>query len=99
MLLYIFTGIEIMFYWLGVITTLGVLGMFLLHKRYLMDWKSWLSLIFGAFLMVFAFAWAISSVLEGEPQAASMGIVFFGLPGIAVLLFARRMVLKCALRN
>ena len=42
MLLYIFTGIEIMFYWLGVITTLGVLGMYLLHKRYLMDWKSWL---------------------------------------------------------
>lgn len=94
MLLYIFSGIEFLFFMLGVFTTLGVMGLIVLQRTYRMDWKSWSSLILGIFLVVFAIAWSVSSVLEGEPRAASMGMVFFGIPGIIILLLGRRFVVK-----
>jgi len=39
-------------------------------------------------------AWSVSSVLEGVPRAASMGLIFFGIPAVILLLLGRRMVLK-----
>lgn len=99
MLLTIFTGIETLFFLLGVLFTLTVLGMVMLHKTYQMDWKSWTTLIFGAFLLLFAISWSVSSVLEGEPRAASIGMVFFGIPGIVILLLARRFVVLCEARK
>ena len=82
MLLTIFTGVEVLFFVLGVISTLLVLGFVLLNKQYQLDWKSWTVMVFGALLLVFSIAWSVSSVLEGEPRAASMGMVFFGIPGL-----------------
>lgn len=95
MLLTIFTGIEILFFVLGVISTLAVLGIVMLNNTYQMDWKSWSTTILGALLFVFAVAWSMSSILEGEPRAASMGMVVFGIPGLIILLLARRFVVKC----
>ena len=99
MLLTIFTGIEILFFMLGVVATLSAVGLIILNKTYPLDWKSWLSLIVGIFLLVFAVAWSLSSVMEGEPRAASMGMVFFGIPGIILLLLGRRFVVKCETRT
>ena len=95
MLITIFSGIELLFYSLGAITTLIIVGLVVLNKQYQLDWKSWTGLISGAFLVVFAYGWAVSSVMEGEPRAASMGMVFFGIPGLMLLLLARRWVVKC----
>lgn len=99
MLLTIFAGIELLFFMLGVITTLCIIGFIKLYKTYQLDWKSWITLILGILLAVFAIAWAISSVLEGEPRAASMGMVFFGIPGIIILLLGRRFIVKCDLKT
>ena len=99
MLITIFTGVEVLFFVLGVISTLLVLGFVLLNKQYQLDWKSWTAMVFGALLLVFSVAWSVSSVLEGEPRAASMGMVFFGIPGLIVLLLSRRLVLKCKARS
>lgn len=99
MLLSIFSGIEMLFFTLGVISTLGAVGLNKLNKMYQLDWKSWLTLILGVFIIVFAIAWSISSVLEGEPRAASMGMVFFGIPGLVLMLLGRRFVLKCETRT
>ena len=99
MLLTIFAGIELLFFMLGVITTLSIIGIVKLYKTYQLDWKSWMTLLIGIFLAVFAIAWAVSSVLEGEPRAASMGVVFFGIPGIIILLLGRRFVVKCDLKS
>ena len=44
MLLTIFTGIEFLFFMLGVFTTLGVMGLIMLQRTYHLDWKSWTSL-------------------------------------------------------
>jgi len=46
----------------------------------------------GLLLILFSIAWSVSSTLEGEPRAANMGIVFFGLPGIALLTVTARFV-------
>ena len=73
----IFTGIEILFFWLGVITTLLVGGLVWLNQKYTFNWYIWTLSISGAILLVFTIAWSVSSVLEGEPQAANMGLLFF----------------------
>ena len=86
----IFKGVEIMFFWLGVLSTLAVVLMIYLHRTYGFDWKAWIMTGFGAFLFVFCVAWSVSSVLEGEPQAAALGLVFFGSPAIILFLLARR---------
>jgi hypothetical protein len=98
MLLTIFTGIEILFFMLGVATALSIVGLVMLNKTYLLDWKSWVALILGFLFLVFAVAWSMSSVLEGEPRAASMGMVVFGIPGLIILLLSRRFVVKCEAR-
>jgi len=89
----IFEGIEVLFFSLGVVTTLAVVGMIYLAQKYKLDWKMYATSITGIFLGIFAIAWSVSSVLEGEPRAASMGMVVFGLPSLAFLGFFRRILL------
>ncbi|WP_300673026.1 hypothetical protein [Desulfoluna sp.] len=81
----VFSGIEILFFFLGVITTLGVLGIiYLKQKRQAGPLSLFLSAS-GLFLLVFALAWSMSSIIEHEHQAANMGLLFFGLPAILLL--------------
>ena len=89
----IFDGIEVLFFSLGVITTLAVVGMIYLSKNYRLNWKMYTMSVLGIFLGIFAIAWSVSSVLEGEPRAASMGMVVFGLPALAFLGLFRRLLL------
>jgi len=89
----IFEGIEVLFFSLGVITTLAIVGMIYLSKNYRLNWKMYTVSVIGIFLGIFAIAWSVSSVLEGEPRAASMGMVVFGLPSLACLGLFRRLLL------
>lgn len=89
----IFDGIEVLFFSLGVITTLAVVGMVYLSKNYRLNWKMYSVSLMGIFLGIFAIAWSVSSVLEGEPRAASMGMVVFGLPSLACLGIFRKLLL------
>lgn len=89
----IFDGIEVLFFSLGVITTLAVVGMIYLSKNYRLNWKMYSVSLLGIFLGIFAIAWSVSSMLEGEPRAASMGMVVFGLPSLAFLGLFRRLLL------
>jgi hypothetical protein len=77
-------------YFLGLLTTGS--GIFLLHfsKRYQLNWLSWSGLTLGIVLILFSIAWAVGSVLEGVPRAASMGLLLFGLSGIVILTLAFR---------
>ncbi len=45
----------------------------------------WICFALGSALVLFALPWAVGSILEGVPRAASMGILLFGLPGIVLL--------------
>ena len=50
----------------------------------------------GIALILFCIAWGMGSVLEGVPRAASMGVVFFGFPGVILLTLVGRMAMKSA---
>ena len=54
-------------------------------RRHSMNWLSWSGVVLGIVLILFSIAWAVGSVLEGVPRAASMGLLLFGLGGIVVL--------------
>ena len=80
-------------YFLGLLTTGS--GIFLWHfsKRYQLNWLSWSGLTLGTVLILFSIAWAVGSVLEGVPRAASMGLLLFGFSGIVILTLAFRYTL------
>ena len=90
----IFTGNEILFFALGVISTLMVLSIRNWNKQYHFKKREWPVIILGFFMLLFCIAWSVSSVLEGEPRAASMGMLVFGLPALILLALSRRLVLK-----
>jgi len=95
----IFSGIEVLFFLLGFLTCLFIVVFFRSHSKYQMDWKAWTLLGLGVFLMLFCIAWSVSSVLEGEPRAASMGMVVFGLPSLILLGLTRRILLSKPLKE
>lgn len=90
----IFTGIEILFFTLGVITTLGIATVVYYNSKFKFNAGAWASIGIGLFLFIFSIAWSISSILEGEPRASSMGMLVFGIPSIILLILGRRLALK-----
>ena len=80
-------------YCLGLLTTGS--GIFLWHfsKRYQLNWLAWSGLLLGIINILFSIAWAVGSVLEGVPRAASMGLLLFGFSGIVILTLAFRYTL------
>ena len=84
--------LGITWFCLGVLTFASVIVLVKLSKRFHLNWIAWGGLSIGISLILFCIAWAVSSTLEGEPRAANMGIVFFGLPGIALLTVTARFV-------
>ncbi len=95
----IFSGIEILFFSLGVITTLAIGTTYYYNTKFKFNWGTWLSICLGIFLFIFGIAWSFSSILEGEPRAASMGLVVFVIPAIIFLVLGRRLALKKAISN
>ncbi|WP_430812474.1 MULTISPECIES: hypothetical protein [unclassified Carboxylicivirga] len=90
----IFTGIEMLFFSLGMLTATSIMGAYYYNRQYRFKAATWLALALGLFLMLFCIAWSVSSVLEGEPRAASMGMLIFGIPSVLLLILARRLALK-----
>lgn len=74
-----------LFFILGVIATLFVVAIMKLNSKYKIAWSAWMLGSLGIFLLLFAIAWTISSVIEAEPRAASMGMVFFCVPAVILL--------------
>jgi Na+-translocating ferredoxin:NAD+ oxidoreductase RnfG subunit len=80
-------------YCLGLLTTGSTIFLWSFSKRYQLNWPAWSGLILGIVLIFFSIAWAVGSVLEGVPRAASMGLLLFGLSGIVILTMAFRYTL------
>ena len=90
----VFTGTELLFFILGVLFTIAFYTMIRYNQKYKFRAFTWFILSIGILLFIFGFAWAVSSFLEGVPRAASMGIVFFCVPALIIILIGRRMALK-----
>lgn len=81
-------------YCLGLLTTGSTIFLWQFSKRYQLNWLAWSGLTLGIVLILFSIAWAVGSVLEGVPRAASMGLLLFGLSGIVTLTLGFRYTLS-----
>ena len=80
-------------YFLGLLTTGSTIFLWHFSRRYQLNWLAWSGLSMGIVLILFSIAWAVGSVLEGVPRAASMGLLLFGFSGIVILTLAFRYTL------
>lgn len=78
----------------GVIAGLSFFVFNELWKVFRIDWKGWTGLILGELMVLFCIAWSVASVLEGEPRAASMGVICFGGLGVVALLLTWRLLIQ-----
>jgi hypothetical protein len=90
---------ELTWYVVGVLAGGSGYLVYMLSRKYHLGVIGLGSLITGLFLMLFTVAWSVGSVLEGVPRAASMGIVFFAMPGIALLTFTAKRFLTSRYRK
>jgi hypothetical protein len=86
--------------WLGIglVVGLNLLAYSELSQRLELDWKGWGGLLAGEALVLFCVAWSAASLAEGEPRAASMGLIFFGGSGVLVLVLSWRFFVSRAAR-
>ena len=77
-------------YVLGVFAAASAYFLYEYSRKHRMDWLAWSGLVLGIVLVLFSIAWAVGSVLEGVPRAASMGLLLFGLSGIVTLTVTAR---------
>lgn len=88
----VFSGIEMLFFGLGALSVLLVMGMIRLKRIFTLGRQAMALSAVGALLVIFTLGWSVSSVLEGEPQAAVMGLLCFGLPLMVLMGIIRRMI-------
>lgn len=88
--------LSLMWYILGLLTGLCVLAAIELNRRFDIDWKGWTGLGGGAFLVLFGLAWLGGGLYEGEPQSASMGVIFFDGLGLVTLVLTWRLFIEKA---
>ena len=67
---------------LGVLTVVSGHLLWEFSRKNRLHWLLWTGLILGLVSILFSIAWAVGSILEGVPRAASMGLLMFGLGGI-----------------
>ena len=89
----IFSGIEKLFFVQGFLTACIIAGLYFWNKMFQFRWYEWILVVLGFLLAIFTLGWVGSSMLEGEPRAGSMGLVFFGVPGLLILAVARRIIM------
>lgn len=90
----IFSGIELLFCFLGFISAVLVFVLFKLSTRYQFNWYTWMLLGTAMVLFIFTLAWSISSFLEGEVQAGNMGLLVFGVPTLILFSITKRLLGK-----
>ena len=83
---------DFTWYILGALTGAVVYALYLISRKNTLNWLSWSGLVAGSALILFSIVWAVGSVLEGVPRAASMGLLLFGLSGVIILTLTARMM-------
>ena len=90
----VFSGIEILFFLLGALTILSINALLYFKKRYAFKWYSTLLACCGILLGLFTIAWAVSSIIEGEPRSAGMGLLLFGVSTLICFALTRQIAMK-----
>jgi hypothetical protein len=59
-----------------------------------LSWLSWLGILLAVLLAFFTIAWSITSIIEGETQAAGMGLLIFGILTFLVIGLTRKRIIR-----
>ncbi|QZT38795.1 hypothetical protein K5X82_07805 [Halosquirtibacter xylanolyticus] len=76
----------LVFFILGFLSCLGIIQILKFKSKYQFKLPALLLIFGGLSLLVFAIAWAVSSLIEYENQAAGVGMLIFG--GSALICFS-----------
>lgn len=92
---------EIMWFLLGALAmaVAWVLQRWCVRNEHKLSWISWAGIVTDVFLVLFTLAWVISSIEEGENQAAGMGLLLIGGTSLVVFALVRKKALKDIARN
>jgi hypothetical protein len=90
---------ALMWFSIGLVVGLSTFVAKEVHGRFEIDWRGWAGLVLGLFMVLFCIAWSVAASAEGEPRAASMGLIVFGAPGVAVLALSTRIFVLPAERR
>lgn len=82
---------------LGVLFTLSVFALAYLSVIVRLDWYTWVGLIAGVLAVLFGFAWAGASFLEGIAQSGALGLILFSGGGVILLVLVWRYLVGPAL--
>ena len=83
-----------MWFCVGALAVGAVWGMVELAKRFQLNALAWAGGLGGVGTLLFAIAWTVGSVVEGEGQAAALGAMMFGAAGVAIVALTARMLIK-----
>ena len=83
---------DLTWYILGILSGVAIYYIFMLSKKSASNWLLLSGVGAGIGLVLFSVAWGVGAILEGVPRAGSMGILFFGLPGLVLLTVMLRRV-------
>ena len=85
---------DLTWYLLGGISALLGVWVYKLIRSNSGGFKVLIPVITGGLLLLFTVAWSVSSVFEGEPQSASMGVMIFGIPALLLIVLGWRNIPK-----
>ena len=79
---------QMSFFWfiLGAALIVLIWGMkgWISKNRVNLNLISWIGIVITIILAYYTIAWSVSSIWEGEIQAAGMGLLFFGVPTLII---------------
>ena len=80
----------VQWFFMGILFTLMVQAIAWLSLKVRMPWYGWTGMILGCLMILFGIGWAGASYLEGVSQSGSMGLMFFSLPGVLLIVIVWR---------
>jgi hypothetical protein len=84
---------------MGVIATVSIFALAWLSVEVRLAWYTWVVLITGVVAILFGFAWAGASFLEGIAQSGAMALTLFSGGGVVLLLLTWRFLIAPELKK
>ncbi|RTR39209.1 hypothetical protein EKG38_09840 [Shewanella canadensis] len=75
---------------MGIMFTLGSIGVAYLSTKVKMPWYGWSTVIIGSILVLFGIGWSGASFLEGVAQSGAMALMLMSMPGVLMVVLAYR---------
>lgn len=77
-----------------IVILIWILHTWISKGKFKLNWLSWIGIVITSVLGLFTFAWTFSCILEGEIQAAGMGLIIFGGAALIAFGLTRRKILR-----